>query len=222
MRGLKDIMNRGFLGKPILGTIEMRAIPHWMPWQKDYGWLTLRIMSIHHLDIFRYLFGDPVSIYCAASQDPRTDFKHTDGIVLYTLEYENGLICSAWDDVWTGPAREGVEGDTYIKWRVEGIKGLAQGTIGWPSYPDREASTLNFSSKEIPGYWLSPKWKEVWFPDAFEGPMAELMKAIEEGREPKNSGRENLGTMALVDAAYKSINEKRRVEIKEIEGGKKE
>lgn len=216
MRGLKDILNKNLLGRPVLGTIEMRAVPHWMDWQKEYGWLTLRIMSIHHLDIFRYLFGDPTSVFCSATVDPRTTFEHTDGIVLYILEYEDGLRCSAWDDVWTGPVREGAVGDNYIKWRVEGERGLAYGTIGWPSYPDREPSTLNFSSLEIPNYWLAPRWDEVWFPDAFAGPMAELMIALEEGREPDNSVRENLGTMALVDAAYKSIEEKRAVNIDEI------
>ena len=32
-----------------------RGIPHWMDWHKELGWLTLRIMSIHHLDAFRLL-----------------------------------------------------------------------------------------------------------------------------------------------------------------------
>src|SRR5262249_25549861 len=31
VRALKDILRRGWLGEPVLGTIEMRAIPHWMP-----------------------------------------------------------------------------------------------------------------------------------------------------------------------------------------------
>ena len=33
VRALKDLLRRGWLGEPVLGTIEMRAIPHWMPWQ---------------------------------------------------------------------------------------------------------------------------------------------------------------------------------------------
>ena len=43
----------------------MRAIPHWMPWQQRQGWVTLRIMSIHHLDAFRYLFGDPLRVFAS-------------------------------------------------------------------------------------------------------------------------------------------------------------
>jgi predicted dehydrogenase len=216
IRALKTVLDRGYLGQPVLGTIEMRAIPHWMPWQEAQGWLTLRIMSIHHLDTFRYLFGDPERVFCSTRTDPRTRFPHQDGIALYILEYADGLRCSAWDDVWAGPAKEGGEADLYIKWRVEGTEGMADGTIGWPKYPERCPSTLRFSTLKAPGQWLSPSWDEVWFPDAFEGPMAELMTAIYEDREPSISGEDNLRTMALVDAAYRSAAEHRAVGLEEI------
>ena len=66
----------------------------------------------------------------------------------------------------------------YIKWRVEGTEGLAEGTIGWPGYPNRQPSTIRYYSNRSPGVWIEPRWPEVWFPDAFSGPMAELMDAI--------------------------------------------
>src|SRR5262249_19412027 len=53
VRALKDVLNRGWLGEPVLGTIEMRAIPHWMPWAEGLPSLSTFIMSIHHLDTFR-------------------------------------------------------------------------------------------------------------------------------------------------------------------------
>lgn len=216
IRALKTLLERGLLGEPVLATIEMRAIPHWMPWQRQYDWLTLRIMSIHHLDAFRFLFGDPERIYASARPDPRTTFPHADGICLYILEWAGGLRAAAWDDVWTGPAREGAEADIGIHWRVEGTDGLARGTIGWPEYPHRCPSTLDFTTRRQPGYWFSPRWKEVWFPDAFAGPMAMLLRALEEGREPEIGGRDNLKTMALVDAAYRSLKERRAVDLQEV------
>lgn len=219
IRALKTVLSRGYLGEPVLATIDMRAIPHWMPWQERQGWLTLRVMSIHHLDAFRFLFGDPDRIYCSVRRDPRTLFRHEDGIALYILEYENGLRCSSWDDVWSGPVREGAEADLRINWRVEGTEGVADGTIGWPKYPEHTPSTLRFSTLRQPGAVFEPKWKEAWFPDAFEGPMAALMEAIQQDREPEISGRENLGTMALVDAAYRSAAEHRAVSLSEIRSG---
>ena len=224
VRVCKTLLGRGYLGTPVLGTIDMRAIPHWMPWQQRLGWVTLRIMSIHHLDSFRYWFGDPDRVFASIRPDPRTakKFAHEDGICLYILEYANGVRASSWDDVWAGPAMEGAESDTYIRWRVEGTEGMARGTIGWPSYPARTPSTLDFTTTHRPGYWFQPRWKEVWFPDAFVGPMADLLIALEEGREPPISGRDNLKTMALVDACYVSAKEHRAVDIAEIEKAKGE
>jgi len=220
IRACKSLLEQGLLGEPVLATIDMRAIPHWMPWQQRQGWVTLRIMSIHHLDTFRYLFGDPVRVFASIRSDPRTakKFAHDDGICLYILEYANGLRCSSWDDVWTGPALEGAEKDISIRWRVEGIEGIARGTIGWPDYPHPTPSALDFTTTRQPGYWFSPRWKEVWFPDAFAGTMAQLLCALEDRAEPEISGQDNLKTMALVDACYLSAKEHRAVELREIIG----
>lgn len=216
IRALKTILSRGYLGEPVLGTIEMRATPHWKPWAAELGRVTLLIMSIHHLDTFRYLFGDPEYVYCSARTDPRTKFPHRDGVVLYTLEYASGLRAAAWDDVWAGPGREGAAPDIYIKWRVEGTDGTAQGFIGWPSYPNATPSTLDFTTKLAPNTWFQPRWKETWFPDAFQGAMGQLLEALATGTEPAISGRDNLHTLALVDACYKSIADHRPVALGEI------
>jgi predicted dehydrogenase len=216
IRALKTLLDRNVLGEPVLATIEMRAVPHWQTWLRDYGRLTLLNMSIHHIDSFQYLFGTPASIYVSVRKDPRTRFAHNDGICLYILEYENGMRASAWDDVWAGPRTEQYDMQPYIKWRVEGTKGLAQGTIGWPEYPNRTPSTITYMSTDFGGAWITPRWKEVWFPDAFAGPMASLMNAISEKRSPEPSGRENLSTMATIEAGYRSIEEKRSVSIAEI------
>jgi predicted dehydrogenase len=221
VRGCRDLLRKDYLGTPVLATVDMRAIPHWMPWQQRQGWVTLRIMSIHHLDTFRYWFGDPARVYASVRTDPRTarKFRHSDGICLYILEYEDGLRASSCDDVWTGPALEGAAADIGIRWRVDGTEGVARGTIGWPSYPARTPSTLDFTTLRRPGYWFQPRWSEVWFPDAFAGPMAELLRSLETGAAPELSGRDNLRTMALVDACYRSVEQHRAVEPAEIMDG---
>jgi predicted dehydrogenase len=215
MRALKVLLDRGHLGEPVLATVEMRAIPHWQAFLEGTDRLTLQNMSIHHIDVFRYLFGDPEGIFVSARPDPRTRFAHRDGIVLYVLEYESGLRASGWDDVWTGPVREGCEGDIYIKWRVEGTDGLAWGDIGWPSYPARRPSTLTFATRDEPGVIFQPRWTEVWFPDAFQGTMGALLAALE-GAPLEISGADNLTTMAVVEAGYRSLAERRLVSVQEV------
>src|SRR5438477_3284276 len=218
VRAGKTLLENGTLGEPVLATIDMRGIPHWMPWQAELGWVTLRIMSIHHLDTFRYWFGDPARIYCSVRTDPRTRFAHQDGICTYILEYANGLRCVSIDDTWTGPAREGCPSDIYIRWRIEGLNGLALGTIGWCHEPYTTPSTIKYACRGNPGF-QSPVWRESWFPDAFAGTMGQLLIALETQSEPALSGRDNLKTMALVDAAYLSAAEHRAVRLEEVTTG---
>ena len=217
VRALKDLLNRGWLGEPVLGTIDMRAIPHWMPWSEQLPSLSTFVMSIHHLDTFRYWFGTPDRVLASTRPDPRTRFPHRDGLNLYILEYDNGCRASSWDDVWTGPAREGSESDIGIRWRVEGTEGQARGTIGWPSYPARTPSTLDFTTRSAP-VWHQPRWQEVWFPDAFVGTMAQLLCALEDGTEPEISGCDNLETVALCEAVRAAAAEHRVTSVREFLG----
>lgn len=217
VRAARSLLRERRMGEPVLATIDMRGIPHWMPWQRELGWVTLRVMSIHHLDCFRGWFGDPDRVFCSVRRDPRTAFPHEDGIATYILEYGSGLRCVGIDDVWTGPAKEGCPADLRIQWRIEGTEGLAMGDIGWCKDPYTTPSTMRWATKGDATFH-EPRWSESWFPDAFVGTMAQLLVALERGEEPEISGRDNLLTMALVDAAYRSVETKRSVAIAEITG----
>ncbi|MFC0330276.1 Gfo/Idh/MocA family protein [Paenibacillus sepulcri] len=214
IRALKTVLERGYLGEPVLATIEMRAIPHWQDFLANYDTIGILNMGIHHIDAFRYLFGDPEKITAVTRRDPRIKFKHIDGISQYSFQYGSELMATSLDDTWAWPG-EGAEKDIYIKWRVEGLEGMAQGTIGWPDYPKRTQSTMEFTTKQSPKEWFRPTWEGVWFPDAFQGTMAQLLRAVETDSEPEIGGRDNLRTMALVEACYKSIAEGRTVTFSE-------
>jgi predicted dehydrogenase len=216
VRALKTLLDRGALGEPVLATIEMRAIPHWMPWARGGRSLSSYIMSIHHLDTFRYWLGTPDRVLASARPDPRTQFEHDDGINLYILEYDNGARASAWDDVWAGPAREGAGAEIGIRWRVEGTSGMALGQIGWPGWPDRVPSTIDYTTVEDRGAWHKPRWPEAWFPDAFSGPMAGLFRAIETDADPDIAGRDNLHTIALCEAVLQGGRRHRVIEMNEM------
>ncbi len=217
MQVLKQVLVRGDLGQPVIATIDMRAIPHWQPFLADYDRLTLLNMSVHHLDVLRFLFGEPTEIFTSTRKDPRTPFSHQDGICVSTLSFENGVLAVSLEDVWAGPRDKDFDPDIYIRWRVEGTEGVAQGTIGWPDYPDGSPSTFRFNSRRVTnGKWIEPTWQTRWFPDAFAGVMEQLQYAIKSGTEPVLSLADNLRTMALVEAGYFSIKERRSVSPSEF------
>ncbi|MFT5240964.1 MAG: putative dehydrogenase [Candidatus Promineifilaceae bacterium] len=211
----KALLASGQLGDPVFATIDMRGIPHWQPWQEAIGGASLKIMSIHHLDCMRYWFGEPERLFCSMRPDPRTTFAHADGICTYVLEYASGLRAVIVDDVWTGPAQEGCPGDIRIEWRVEGMDGLAIGDIGWCKDPYTSPSTLRHASKGDDDF-VRPDLKGAWFPDAFGGTMGDVFRALETGEPCALSARDNLGTLALIEAAQLSVHEHRAVKISEI------
>lgn len=211
MRVLKQIIERGDLGDIVFAQIDMHAIPHWQGFLQGYDRLTLSNMSVHHLDALRFLFGDPDEVTSITRTDPRTTFEHADGIVITTLRFPSGLLALSTEDVWSGPREEGYEDDQHITWRVEGTRGVAKGTIGWPT---GAASTLSFNAKGVTGgKWVSPQWETMWFPHAFIGVMEQLQHAIDTGTDPVLNVADNVRTMALVEAAYQSINEGRTIRL---------
>jgi predicted dehydrogenase len=214
IRVLSQILERGELGDPVIATIDMKAIPHWQTFLSEYDRLTLANMSVHHLDALRFLFGEPTEIYTAVRSDPRTEFPHEDGIVVSTLKFPGDVLAVSLEDVWSGPREEGFDSDVFIKWRVEGTRGVAQGTIGWPT---GTPSTLTYASAlSTGGKWVTPEWQTHWFPHAFIGVMEQLQFAVANGTEPVLSVADNVKTMALIEAGYRSIHEHRPVSLDEF------
>ena len=214
MRVLKHLLDRGDLGEVVFAQIDMHAIPHWQGFLAGYDRLTLANMSVHHLDVLRFLFGEPTEITTQTRRDPRTTFDHSDGITVSTLRFESGVLAVSLEDVWSGPRAEGYDNDQHITFRVEGTKGVAKGSIGWPT---GAASTLTYASQTTTnGKWVTPTWETMWFPHAFIGVMEQLQHAVATGTPPALSVADNVKTVALIEAGYRSIAEARTVKLSEI------
>lgn len=214
MRVLKQILDAGELGEPVFAQIDMHAIPHWQRFLADYDRLTLANMSVHHLDVLRYLFGEAEEITTVARRDPRTAFEHSDGITASAVRFRSGVLAVSVEDVWSGPQVDGFDDDQHIHWRVNGTEGVAKGTIGWPR---GVPSTLTYAStRTTGGAWVTPTWRTKWFPHAFIGVMEQLQYALKSGEPPALSIADNIRTIALVEAAYLSTGESRTVRLSEI------
>lgn len=215
IRALKSVLDRRYLGQPIMATIEMRRTPGWKPFLQGYGRLELLNMGIHHIDTFRYLFGEPEKVTAVVRRDPRIAFEHIDGMGGFALQYGDGLLAASLEDAWAWGG-DGIVRDDYIKWRVEGTEGTAQGSLNWIFFPELVPSTIAFSSKKCPGQLFRPEWEATWFPDAFTGTMAQLLCAVEEDAVPLISGEDHLKTLCAVEACYASIMEQRTIRLPDM------
>jgi predicted dehydrogenase len=52
-----------------------------------------------------------------------------------------------------------------------------------------------------------------WFNDGFAGAMGEMLAALEDGREPRNSARANLATIRLCQATLRAARSGRPVDV---------
>jgi predicted dehydrogenase len=212
IRCARLLMDDGWLGTPTYGTIQVHCNTNWSLWPWIYQGTRVEIMfhSIHYIDSLRYLLGDPGSVFTSGSRGPG-ETTRAETKTLTVWEYPSGLqvlidVChTTWQD------------DPYAIFRFEGAEGVIKGTIGLMyNYPAGRPDTLEFMSKRNPGYWFSARLDSMWIPDAFIGPMASVMRAVEDGSEPETSGRDNLRTLQVVFAEYRSMAEKRAVRPEEI------
>jgi predicted dehydrogenase len=212
IRCARLLINDGWLGTLTYATIQVHCKTDWSLWPWIYQGNRVEIMfhSIHYIDSLRYLLGEPAYVFTSGSRAPgETTTAETKTLTVW--EYVSGLqalidVChTTWQD------------DRYAIFRFEGTEGVIKGTIGLMyNYPSGRPDTLEFMSKRNPRYWFTARLEGMWIPDAFIGPMASLMRAIEDGSEPETGGRDNLLTLQIVFAEYLSMAEKRAVRPEEI------
>jgi predicted dehydrogenase len=214
IRASKSFIDRGWLGIPTQAMIQVNVKTDWenWPWITQIPRLEIMYHSIHYLDSIRFLYGTPEYIYADGARYPgQASQGETRTLIHMKLPGEaRGLIHDNHNN-WADPE------DWYATFRFEGTEGIIKGTNGaLYNYPHGREDTISYCTRLQDSRWFSPKLEGRWFPHAFMGTMGELMRAIEENREPENSVRDNLLTMQMVFASYRSMEENRPVYLEEI------
>jgi predicted dehydrogenase len=212
IRVARQLIAQGAVGQPTDARIEVSVRTPWhlWPWMARSPRLEVMYHSIHYHDSLRFLFGEPKRVTAVHGRFPgQSETGETRTATL--LAYENGLITLVdvnhhnWSD------------DAYARFRFLGSDGIITGTIGLLyDYPHGRVDSLSYQAKAEPGQWHDAPLRTRWIPDAFAGPMASLIEAIETGDEPETSGDDNLETLRVVHAAYRSAAEGRSVRPEEV------
>ncbi len=214
IRVSKQLLRQGALGDVADARIEVsiRTPWHMWPWIAQSERLEVMYHSIHYLDSIRYLFGDPVAVTARHAKWPgQPEVGETRTMTI--LDYPGDLRVSV--DVNHHNWSE----DAYARFRWLGTEGIVEGTLGLLyDYPTGRVDTLRYQPNRQPLEWHEARLSTWWIPDAFAGPMASLMEAIQTGKPPVTAGAENIGTIAAVLAAYRSAAEGRTVRLEEITG----
>jgi predicted dehydrogenase len=150
--------------------------------------------AIHWFDIVSHLLGSRRPLRVLASRSRAIGQTARPPMLAQALvEFEGGQASLVFD----AHIRQGSLDHTY----VGGTKGTIQ-SLG----PNLRNQTLTLFTAEGSA---TPQLEGNWFTDGFHGTMGELLCAIEEDREPINSARENLNSLALCFAAIASATDGR-------------
>lgn len=208
----RDIINRGLIGVPTDSQIQVSCETPWhmWPWLASAARLEVMYHSIHYIDATRSLFGTPewVTSRHARFADQGNVRGETKTITI--MDYANGL------QAMVAVNHYNLHGETFATFRFIGTEGAIEGTIGLMyDYPNGRPDSLVYRQKGKDP--IEVELDEMWIPDAFVGPMASLMEAIETDGVPFSSTRDNLDTLRVVNAAYLSASENRSVRPQEIQ-----
>jgi predicted dehydrogenase len=88
-------------------------------------------------------------------------------------------------------------------WYLDGTHGSAVATH----------TELTLALRDHPDARQVIKLRGSWFPDAFGAAMGELLQAIAEKRQPLTSGRDNLDTIRMANAAVESAETGQAIEL---------
>ena len=212
IRAAYDLFDKGWLGQPTEASIQVS-----LGFELEGSWgaknprFEVMLHSIHYLDSFRFLFGEPEWVTSRHTRHPLPGSVRGETKTVTVLDYASGLQALSAVDL----ANPGF--DPFVTFHFSGTEGVAYGNIGLLSYPQGEADTLAWRSAKLsPHARHQANLEGAWFPDAFIGPVASLMQAIQEDETPQTDGADHLKTLGIVEAAYVSASENRSVQPSEI------
>lgn len=165
-------------------------------WRLDQERHALSVMGIHWFDGFRVLLGKEATwlsartysspaIECAGETDGFVQILFGEKPVSYVQSFSSSVK------------------------RVETLVFGEQGTLRL-DYSKAVIAKPDGSEETVPNPYAGDRYNESMF-----NSLDRLLTAIETGEVPANSGRDNLKTVALLEAAYRSTAERTPVELVE-------
>ncbi|MBV8602611.1 MAG: Gfo/Idh/MocA family oxidoreductase [Candidatus Eremiobacteraeota bacterium] len=188
----------GWIGTPLMLEMTVDIFIEWTPWINDFERVQLWYHAIHELDAIRSILGDPSRVWCAGAKRPGQKPRGETRVIV-------GMVFPGELRAMVHVNSENLTGDPTATFRIDGAEGTIRGRLG-RFYGAGAPDTLEVWSRKLPtDGWLPYPCTQRWFPDAFIGPMRSLLEAIATGGEPFTSGRDNVKTIRLIEALYRSL-----------------
>lgn len=180
------------------------------PWElfplvKIHPRLEIQYHSIHYIDLIRSFLGNPETVFAKTLKHPEKDLSSSRSTVLMDYGDTMHAVINTNHDHDFGPHNQ----ESFIKW--EGTKGVIKAKMGLlMNYPDGVPDLFEYCIPEegSPPQWITVPLEGSWFPEAFIGTMASLMRYKEGSSTILHTSVEDvIQTMAVVESAYISSDQ---------------
>ena len=202
MIAARDIIARGLIGQVHDVEVRVTCDTPWHLWRFLYAIPRMEIIyhSIHYVDLVRSFLGDPRGAWCKTVRHPAA-MELASTRTSIALDY--GDVVRANISTNHGHAYGPRHQESRLK--IEGTLGALVATMGVNlDYPRGVPDSLEYCGGGAPE-WTSVPLEGSWFPDAFMGPMAGLMRfASGESPDLPSSVEDAWRTMAVVEACHAS------------------
>ncbi|PVE96831.1 Gfo/Idh/MocA family oxidoreductase [Microbacterium sp. TPD7012] len=195
-------LRRQVEGLGAIGTVttEFFKAPHFGGFREEMPHVLLVDMAIHAFDAARFVIGaEPVSVYCE-EYNPTWSWYAGAANAAAVFEFEGGTRY-VYNGSWCSP---GQETSWNGSWRVSAAEGTATWDgAGHPLVQRPDAG-------EPVAVAAAPIREEI------SGSLEAFVHALRTGAEPENGIRENLRSLAMVEAAVASAETGARVRIDDV------
>lgn len=198
---VRDVVAGGRIGKPFWARVSFRSgydVYAGQPYLAKGKRFIVEDLGVHVLDVARFLFGD-VARLTARLQRVNPAIAGED-VATMLLDHDSG-VTSIVDCSYTSRLAEELFPQTLIEIDADGGSLRLQ-----PDYRltvrgrDGESETIDVAPPLLP--WASRPWHNVQ--ESVLLIQKHWVACLRDGRTPATSGRDNLKTFALVEAAYRS------------------
>ncbi len=201
----RSLIEQGAIGDLHDMELKVTVLTPWHLWTFLEGIPRLEILyhSIHYLDLIRAFLGEPKGIYAKTTKLPV--FPHL-APTRSTLIMDYGDEIQAAVSVNHGHKFGLRHQASYIKW--EGTNGAIYAKMGLLlDYPKGEPDEMEYCilRDSEPPHWESVALEGTWFPDAFIGTMASMMRWLDDPKDKAATAVDDaFKTMAVLEAAYRA------------------
>jgi predicted dehydrogenase len=192
----RKVLDQNGFGRPLHLAQTAEYLRRDQGWRLERDRYVMSVMSIHWFDGYRYLLREePRSVYCCGVNSPATPGGE-DTAVSVILTFPSGTVVCLSESFSSFSRQNGCSLDCESGGLLMGYDTLTEVRQNG----ERIEHKNPFDKAEATYYLLD-----------------DLMKSVEEERQPETSAADNLNSMRILEGAYRSFKENRVVRLEEIQ-----